>query len=98
MFLIKTTVQFALAIIHYIISHDYSKWITDDGLHSCVLSFPNLSAEEMVAFCDKARKRYYLRPSYIASKMKQFIFCPEERKRLVKAGTRFVKFLFRKDE
>lgn len=83
---------------NYIISHDYSKWITDDGLHSCVLSFPNLSAEEMVAFCDKARKRYYLRPSYIASKMKQFVFCPEERKRLVKASTRFVKFLFRKDE
>lgn len=83
---------------NYIISHDYSKWITEEGLHSCVLSFPNLSATEMVAFCDKARKRYYLRPAYIVSKLKQFIFYPEERKRLLKAGTRFMKFLFRKDE
>ena len=83
---------------NYIISHDYSKWISEDGLHSCVLSFPNLSAAEMVAFCDQARKRYYLRPAYILSKLKQFIFYPEERKRLVKAGTRFIKFLFRKDE
>jgi anaerobic magnesium-protoporphyrin IX monomethyl ester cyclase len=81
----------------YIITQDYSKWITDDGLHSCVLSFPNLTAEEMVAFCDQARKRYYLRPAYIIAKLKQFIIYPAERKRLYKAGTRFIKFLFRKD-
>ena len=83
---------------NYIISRDYSKWITEDGLHSCVLSFPNLTAGEMVAFCDAARKRYYLRPSYIISKVKQFISYPEERKRLIKASMRFVRFLFRKDE
>lgn len=82
----------------YIISHDYSKWITEDGLHSCVLSFPELKAEEMVAFCNQARKRYYLRPQYIFAKAKQFILCPDERKRLLKAGTRFVSFLFKKDD
>ena len=83
---------------HYLVTHDWSQWITDDGLHSCVISLPEISSQELVSFCNQARKRYYIRPAYIWSKLKQFIFYPDERKRLIKAGTRFIKFLLKKDE
>lgn len=79
----------------YLSTKDYSRWVTEDGLHSCVLNLPGLSAEEMAAFCDRARKRYYMRPRYLFSKLRQFIREPGERSRLYKAGMRFVRFLFR---
>jgi radical SAM superfamily enzyme YgiQ (UPF0313 family) len=83
---------------NYLVTNDWSKWITEEGLHSCVISLPEVSSKELVAFCDEARKRYYIRPAYILSKMKQFICYPDERKRLIKAGTRFVHFLFKKEK
>lgn len=83
---------------NYLVTHDWSKWITEDGLHNCVLSLPDVSNTELVTFCDEARKRYYIRPAYILSKIRQFIFYPDERKRLLKAGTRFIKFLAKKGE
>lgn len=49
----------------YLTTNDFSKWVTEDGLHSCIISTPEISAEELVAFCDEARRRYYLRPAYI---------------------------------
>lgn len=83
---------------NYLVTRDWSKWITEDGLHSCVISLPGASSTELVEFCNEARRKYYLRPRYIISKMKQFITHPDERKRLIKAGTRFVKFLFKPSE
>jgi hypothetical protein len=80
----------------YLTTNDFSKWVTEDGLHSCIISTPEISAEELVAFCDEARRRYYLRPAYIFSKLRQFIFYPAERKRLLKAGVRFIKFISKK--
>ena len=82
----------------YLTTTDYSKWVTEDGLHNCVISLPGLSNKDLVAFCDQARKRYYVRPSYLAAKAKQFLLYPEERKRLLKAGKRFAKFLVKKDD
>ncbi len=31
--------------------------LTSDGLHECVLNLPNLSSEELLKFCDDARKK-----------------------------------------
>ncbi|WP_302298225.1 B12-binding domain-containing radical SAM protein [Phascolarctobacterium faecium] len=83
---------------NYLVTEDYSKWISEDGLHNCVISLQGISNKELVEFCDKARKRYYIRANYIFSKIKQFITYPAERKRLFKAGKRFIKFLLKKDE
>jgi len=80
----------------WIISQDFRKWLTEDGLHSSVVSNPDLTYEELVKFCDRARKEFYLRPTYIFSKLKQMITYPQEAKRIVKAGFTFVRYLLKR--
>ncbi|KMQ50212.1 Fe-S oxidoreductase [Chitinispirillum alkaliphilum] len=77
----------------WLISKDFRKWLTDDGLHSSVLSNPDLTYDELVRFCDRARREFYLRPEYIISKCKQMITNPGESKRILKAAGTFAKYL-----
>lgn len=79
-----------------IVTDDFSKWVTSEGLHNCVVGTKDLSPEALVAFCNKARKEYYLRPSYILKKVMQSIGSTEERKRIFKAFKRFSKYLWAK--
>jgi anaerobic magnesium-protoporphyrin IX monomethyl ester cyclase len=76
----------------WIVTSDFRKWLTDDGLHSSVVSNPDLTYEELVRFCDRARKEFYLRPRYIISKLRQILFRPSEAKRVFKAGFTFLKY------
>jgi len=78
----------------YLATSDYSKWLTPDGQHQCVLNLPDLPAKDLVAFCDYARKRFYLRVSYLLRKAAQCILSPAERKRTVKSFKQFRRFLF----
>jgi radical SAM superfamily enzyme YgiQ (UPF0313 family) len=75
---------------------DYSKWSTEDGLHQCVVNLPGLPAEELVSFCDDARRKYYLRPRYLFRKLVQTIVSASERKRTLKSFRQFRKFLFKR--
>jgi anaerobic magnesium-protoporphyrin IX monomethyl ester cyclase len=78
-------------------TEDYSRWVTDEGLHNCVVDLPGLDAEELVSWCDRARKRFYLRPSYIMYKVLQSIAHPlTEGRRTLKAFGTFRKYLFRR--
>lgn len=77
----------------WIVTDNFRKWLTDDGLHSSVVSNPELSYETLVAFCDRARREFYLRPGYIMSKMTQMITHPGEAKRILKAGRTLFKYL-----
>lgn len=79
----------------YLTTNDYSQWITESGLHNCIISTPVLSNKELVEFCDYARRSFYLRPSYILSKVSQIITHPSETKRIVKATRTFFKYLFK---
>jgi radical SAM superfamily enzyme YgiQ (UPF0313 family) len=79
-----------------VVSHDFRKWITSEGLHSSVVSTPSLTYEELVKFCDHARKEFYLRPAYIFSKLRQMTAYPPEVKRIVKAGFTFIRYLFKR--
>ena len=79
----------------YLTTHHFSQWLTPEGLHECVLSLPDLSSQELVAWCDDARRSFYLRPRYMAAKLKQVIARPAELKRVVKAARTFFPFLFR---
>jgi radical SAM superfamily enzyme YgiQ (UPF0313 family) len=72
---------------------DYSKWITPQGLHNTVISTEALSSEDLVRFCDNARRGFYLRPGYILYKAKQMIGNPKEIKRTVKSAKTFFKYL-----
>lgn len=80
----------------YLRTEDYSKWLTGDGLHNCVVSTPDLSARELVSFCDYARTRYYLSPRYLMYKSFQMIKNPKEIKKTLKSAKTFAKYLFKK--
>ena len=79
----------------YLETQDYSKWITAEGLHNCVISTPELSSDNLVQFCDNARKSFYLRPRYILSKLAQIVMHPSESKRILKTALIFFKYLAR---
>lgn len=76
-------------------SSDFSKWITPDGLHNTVIRTEDLTAEDLVKFCDNARREFYLRPGYLLYKLKQLITQPREIKRTLKAGKTFLKYLLK---
>ncbi|MFP4678847.1 MAG: B12-binding domain-containing radical SAM protein [Chitinispirillaceae bacterium] len=77
----------------WIVSDDFRKWLTEDGLHSSVVSNPDLTYEELVNFCDRARREFYLRPGYMLSKAKQMVTHPSEAKRIMKAALTFARYL-----
>ncbi len=74
---------------------DFTRWITPEGLHNTVISTETLSSEELVRFCDHARRAFYLRPSYLLYKAKQMIFSPREIRRTLKSARTFFKYLLR---
>lgn len=73
----------------------YSDYCKEDGTINCVLNLPGISSEEMVDFCDNARKKYYWRPKYILHRLWIGLHNPDDLKRSWKAFGRFRKYLFR---
>lgn len=78
-----------------LVTTDYKKWLTPEGLHNCVLRTEDSSPEDLIRFCDYARRRFYLRPSYLLYKARQSVVDSQERRRTVKAFKVFVKHLYR---
>lgn len=66
-------------------TNNYSEWLTPDGLHNTVIKLPNLTSEEIVKWCDDARREFYLRPGYIFKKAKQMLSDPTEFRRKFKS-------------
>jgi anaerobic magnesium-protoporphyrin IX monomethyl ester cyclase len=79
----------------WIVSENFREWITPEGLHSSTMSNPDLPYDELVQFCDRARRVFYLRPSYMAFKMLQSLKNPSEAKRNLKGFFSLRKYLFR---
>jgi anaerobic magnesium-protoporphyrin IX monomethyl ester cyclase len=77
----------------YIQIEDWGAWLTKDGLHNSVVTLPNITHEELVSFCDKARRSFYLAPSYIAYKVKQSLKDRRELQRNVKGFLTLTKYL-----
>lgn len=78
-----------------LLTESWREWLTEEGLHSCVIRTENLSSEELVDFCDYARRRFYLRPAYIAGKLWRSLLDADERRRTFRAFSTFRKYLFR---
>ncbi len=78
----------------WMVTGDFRKWITEEGLHSSVVSNPELGYEYLVDFCDRARREFYLRPWYIMSKVVQVFTHPAEAKRLLKGGRSLLRYIF----
>ena len=73
--------------------NSYDEWVTEEGYHNSVVRMPDMTGEEIVDWCDFARKKYYTRPKYLIYKLLQSIFKPSELIRNLKAGLRFQAFL-----
>lgn len=80
----------------FLIEKDFNRWLNFEGLHNCVVSKPGLSNFELVEFCDRARREFYLRPRYIFRKLYQGLFDIYELKRLIKGAINFSKYIFKK--
>lgn len=78
------------------IKGSYEDYLKEDGTINCVLNLPGLSAEELVKFCDDARRKYYLRPRYIVRRVWCGLKNPEDLRRSIKAFGRIKKYLFKK--
>jgi len=76
-------------------TRDWRKWLKEDGTHNTVLSTPWLSSEQLVGECNRARREFYLRPKFIAKKIRQLIFNPKDFPRFLKSGMVFVRYLAR---
>lgn len=78
----------------YLVTEDYSKWSTSEGWHSCVVSRPGLTADEIIGLCNEAKIQFYLRPKYFLKTLKLMLTSWSETKRVFKASKIFFKYLF----
>ncbi len=79
----------------YLITEDWNQWLTDTGLHNAVINLPNLSNEDLVEFCDYARRKYYTHPKYLVRKMGQSLTDFDELKRNWIGFKSLVKYLIK---
>lgn len=66
---------------NFLVTEDYSKWLTPRGGHKCVISRPGFSNEDVERWIKVFIKEFYFRPSYIVYKLKQSLKSWQEMKR-----------------
>lgn len=77
------------------INGKYDEYIHEDGTLNCIINTPELSAQELVDFCQMARKKYYLRPWYICHRVWRGLHDFEDLKRSFKAFGKLKETLFK---
>lgn len=77
------------------ISGNYDEYCHEDGTVNCVLNLPDLSSKDLTDFCAFARKRYYLRFSYILHRIYMGATNFEDLKRSLKAFYKLKDSLFK---
>ncbi len=77
-------------------TRDYNQWLDKDGFHRTTIQRGELTSQALVDFCDKARREFYLRPSYILRQGIMAIKNPRERYRVFRGFNTLVRHLFRK--
>lgn len=78
-----------------LVSEKYEDYLTPNGLHNTIIRTQDMTPEELIRWCDHARRVFYLRPGFIWYKFWQGLFDTDERKRTWKAFKVFVKYLIR---
>lgn len=79
----------------FLLTEDFSEWLTPEGWHNTIVSRPGLTNRELIELCDKARLEFYLRPKYFWKRFKLMIKNWDETKRTFKSGKTFFKYLFK---
>ena len=81
----------------YIREQDYRNWVTPSGMHNMTINTNDsgLTYQECLDFCDEARRKFYLRPSFILKKLITGIFQPDELRKNVIGFMNIRKYLFK---
>jgi len=81
----------------YIREQDYRNWVTPTGMHNMTINENDtgLTYQECLDFCDEARRKFYLRPSYILKKAITGIFQPHELRKNIIGFLNIRKYLFK---
>jgi radical SAM superfamily enzyme YgiQ (UPF0313 family) len=79
----------------FLLTENFSKWLTKEGWHNTIVSRPGLSNNELVQLCDKARLEFYLRLDYLLKKFRLLMWDWEETKRTFKSGRTFFKYVIK---
>lgn len=66
---------------NYLLTRDYSKWLKPNGTYNCVISYPNLSNEDIEKWVETGYKEFYFRAPYALHKLSQSLRNFEELKR-----------------
>lgn len=82
---------------NYLKFDSYADWLTADGLHNTILNPGELSSKELVDFCNHARRKFYLRPSYVLRKGLQSVLNLSELKRNMKGFMSLCSHLLKRD-
>jgi len=77
----------------YLLTEDYSQWLTQSGAHNCVISLPDLPRDRIVQFCNIAYRKYHLNCRYLFKKIIQLVTAPSEGKRTIRSGFKYFKTL-----
>lgn len=75
---------------------DFRRWLTPEGMHNTLIDTDQLSGVQLVDFCDRARRSFYLRPRYMLSRIWEGITNPQEFKRLFKGFLYLIRHLFKR--
>ncbi len=78
---------------NYIKAKSYRDWLQKNGEHNCVIETEQITSQELVDFCNYARKKFYLRPKYILMKAEQCLTSKDDFVRTVKAFGKFWRYL-----
>ena len=78
------------------LSGKYTDYLKEDGNHNTSMHIDDISAEELVEFCNYCRRKFYLRPWYIGHRLYMSVKSFDDMKRSLKAFGRFKDFLIRK--
>jgi anaerobic magnesium-protoporphyrin IX monomethyl ester cyclase len=82
----------------YLKKQAFRQWITPAGMHNMTIiqNDRGLTFQECLDFCDIARRKFYLRPSYITKKLIQGLFSPQELKKNIIGFFKIYKYLFKR--
>lgn len=80
----------------YLLTEDYSRWLSPSLSHASPVSLPGLSMEEMERFCERAYRAYHFNPRYLARKLAQSVLSPSEGRRNLRSARRYAAYLARR--
>lgn len=79
-----------------LVTSSWRDWLKEDGTHACVVRTSDMNPDQLVEFCNYARRKFYLRPGYILKKAWRSLFDRGERHRTLLAFRTFRKYIFKR--